>query len=234
MDEAGSIRHKIERLGWQHAWAQVDEQIRKADEINEKIGKQESSLERKREDAVTKSQDYQSKNASAEAAKQVKADIVAEKQAAEAKYDTVKEEFDAGRTQLIENQSQLRNIKTDLTQAKKDVQKQKKLILDEEQRIESATGPAQARKLTELNEAKEDAEEKRRQLDELDRQPLERQKAEADKAVEAAKQALEPFQRAANAAEAQLASLHPAGCSRLAHGDANLGTRHAALPSLSL
>lgn len=207
MDEAGTIRDKIERLGWQHAWAQVDEQIRKADEITEKITNQESSLDRKREDAETKSQDYQSKNAAAEAAKQVKDDLVAEKQAAEAKYDTVKEEFDVGRSQLIENQAQLRNIKQDLTQAKKDVEKQKKAIRDEERRIESATGPAQARKLTELNEAREDAEEKQRELNNLDRQPLDRTKAEADKAVDAARQALEPFQKAASAAEAQLASL---------------------------
>ena len=75
------------------------------------------------------------------------------------------------------------------------MKKLKAEIDEERRRIESATGSSHTQKLDELREAELDAQKKKLQLDEIDRQPLERTKAEANEKLRTAKQALEPAQK---------------------------------------
>ncbi|KAF2155192.1 DNA repair protein Rad18 [Myriangium duriaei CBS 260.36] len=207
MDRAGTVQEKIEHFTWMHAWAQVEDKERELDQASEDNINAIEHLERRKIEAQAKSEAYAAKNQNVEATSEIRADLDSELQQVTEKYERVKEEFDKNKESLSENSTQLRHIKTDLNSDRAEIIKLKAEIKEEQKRIESASGPAQAQKLEELREAEADAEEKKNEMSTTDKQPLERDKDETEHVAKTAREALVPAQRVVDAAETQLSSL---------------------------
>ncbi|PSK54037.1 hypothetical protein B9Z65_7843 [Elsinoe australis] len=207
-EQAETIGERIRHLEWMHAWAQVEEQERNLAQAEEAVTKADETIARRRYEAEQKSEDYTSKNANLEAAKAVKEDTENELRPVADERDKIKEEFDKNKQLLLQNQTQLRHIQTDIRSAKNEMKKFEDQIAAEEQRIQEASGPAQAEKLEELRNAEEDARQKKDEFDSFnDKRPLERERDSAKADVDAKLQSMQPAEQAIRDAETRLQDL---------------------------
>ncbi|TAQ87344.1 hypothetical protein B7494_g4325 [Chlorociboria aeruginascens] len=157
--EHDGMRKRVRELGRQAAWAQVeDEESRLAERdkalqvLNEKIGNAEESVRDQRDL-------YERMDNTLKEAEQSKCQHIEELLPLKQEEQEVRDTDTIAKNNVKEAHTEQRKIKTSLTDAQKKVERIQGEINAEVRRMENANGGAQARKLAEIEEAKDRVEE---------------------------------------------------------------------------
>nr|POE64878.1 structural maintenance of chromosomes protein 6 [Quercus suber] len=209
LEQAKSIREKIEETRRMHAWAQVEEV---EEDLNRKLAEvrtAEENVNEKTDAAQDASGIHEGHQQAWEAAgrqyQQLKDDIEPVKE----KHDAAKEKFEANKQEIITIKETERKIKGDLKMHKDNVKRHDREIEQEERRMAEAEGGDQAERVRELHDLRQAAEEAKREQTEHDAlfRELDRKKIEAGEAQAEAKPRLENATQALTHAQSQLNEL---------------------------
>ncbi|KAF4556303.1 AAA domain-containing protein 7 [Elsinoe fawcettii] len=180
-EQAENIAERIRDLDRMHAWSQVKEQEIELEKATAAVEKVEEEIARVEKDAEEKSRTYAERDAEVEAAKNHKIGLQEQLQPAEDNKSAIKDKFDTNKKLLLDLKSTQRNIVSDRNDARNRKRQAEENISKEEERIQQASGPAQAQKLEELREAEEDVVQKRAaQEAQGDKRALENRRAEIE------------------------------------------------------
>jgi len=207
IDQSRSIDDRIRHLHWMHAWSQVELGEGILAEAEEKVRSTEAKIDEKQKEFEEKSGAFDNHNRNHEAAVAVKADVESDLAPIRQRQANVKEQFDNNKAELLQNTAERRRMKTDIDSARGDISKYEGQIEEEQGRIEAAQGPAQARKLAQLDEAKELLEVKRREENELDKSALDATLADASRKAQQKLEDVDGPKQRAQAAETRLRGL---------------------------
>lgn len=185
-----SLREKIRRMGWQMAWAQVEEvEQRLADTIDElaKITEDIAVAEQKTntctEDFDTADVDFRDASRQVEELQEALAPHASQKDQAKQKHDKVKKE-------AIDLQLEQRKIKDLMKSTEGRIKRGESDIAEEHRRLEEINGGSNARRLVELDEKRSQLSDARNRLDEHDngRTGLEEERRRASDELEKSKE----------------------------------------------
>nr|POE93266.1 structural maintenance of chromosomes protein 6 [Quercus suber] len=209
LEQAKSIREKIEETRRMHAWAQVEEVEQNLEAQMAEIKKAEGNVEEKVDAAQDATGVHEGHQQAWEAAERQLQQLKEDIEPLREKHDAAKEKFDANKQEILRIKETERKIKADLKSQKESVKRCEGEITQEERRMAEAEGGDQAERVEKLQDLKRAAEEaKRQQLQHDDHFPeLDHKRIEAEEGQAEAKPRLENASKALTHAQAQLNEL---------------------------
>ncbi|KAI9807767.1 MAG: hypothetical protein M1825_005072 [Sarcosagium campestre] len=156
-EQHDALRGKINNLGKQMAWAQVEEQeelLRNLDDELESATREIGDAEALEE---TTGQAYTEAHRLSEEAKEVAASLRQSQEPLREERRVVKEDFDKNKGELLELQTQQRTIRDHLRATEATIVRTEQDILKEQKRLEDANGGEHARRQADIDVAKDDA-----------------------------------------------------------------------------
>jgi chromosome segregation ATPase len=158
-DRNQTMLEKLNQLRWQHAWAQVEEQERDLQQIDEQIRQADNKIAVQQAKANQASKLYDESNSTREANASVIIDLQEQVGPLQDNHNEVKTIFDANKQEMLEKKHEQRSIKTDIVNTKATMAQLEAKIQAERTRIENANGPAHAQKVTDLEDARTQLQE---------------------------------------------------------------------------
>jgi chromosome segregation ATPase len=158
-DRSATMLETIDRLRWQHAWAQVEEQERELVQIDQHIGQCDNKIAMQQAKADQASKLYDETNTTREANAGVIVDLQESLGPLQDNHAEVKTIFDSNKQEMMEKKAEQRSIKTDIINSKAAMDRLDTAIQAERTRIENANGPAHAQKVTDLEDARSQLQE---------------------------------------------------------------------------
>ncbi|KAL9096432.1 MAG: hypothetical protein Q9165_001429 [Trypethelium subeluteriae] len=152
-----TLNDKIRELRRQFAWAQVEEQERTLDDMRGRIGDADEKIEQRTSEAESYAQALESAEQNLERAQNTITNLKNDLQPHEEHHAELSELFTANKNKLINQQTQQRNINSHLRTTKLAIDKAEQSIQEEKRRLEDQNGGEHARKLDEIQKAKERA-----------------------------------------------------------------------------
>lgn len=209
IDRSATLEQKVKELGWMHAWAQIEEQEKELTELDDAIQKADDQIEELRTKADTESRIFDELHQSHGANQAVIDDLQQDLIPAREHFDEIKQHFDKNKTDLLNNHGQRRGIQEDIKGHKKEAEVAQTKMDQERARIENANGPAHARKLEQLEEARTKLQSLQDQLREHNesKPQLDRAKEQATAAVSRAQPNVGEKREAVHRAEQLVVSL---------------------------
>ncbi|KAG9649143.1 DNA repair protein Rad18, partial [Aureobasidium melanogenum] len=210
IDRSQTTMEKINQLRWQHAWAQVEEQERELQRIEDQIHQAENKISMQQAQADQASKLYDESHSTREANASVIIDLQEQLGPLQDNHAEVKSIFDSNLQEMRDKKSEQRSIKQDITQSKATMTKLEEKITAERARIENASGPVHAHKVSELEDARTQLQEIKQQEDQhaAQRMQIENSVTEAQNEVRNARgQGLEAKRKAVQGAESMLQRL---------------------------
>ncbi|KAH0018210.1 DNA repair protein Rad18, partial [Aureobasidium melanogenum] len=210
IDRSQTTMEKINQLRWQHAWAQVEEQERELQKIEDQIHQAENKITMQQAQADQASKLYDESHSTREANASVIIDLQEQLGPLQDNHAEVKSIFDSNLQEMRDKKSEQRSIKQDITQSKATMTKLEEKIAAERARIENASGPAHAQKVSELEDARTQLQEIKQQEDKhaAQRMQIENSVTEAQNEVRNARgRDLEAKKKAVHEAQSMLQRL---------------------------
>ncbi|KAH0351667.1 DNA repair protein Rad18, partial [Aureobasidium melanogenum] len=210
IDRSQTTMEKINQLRWQHAWAQVEEQERELKKIEDQIHQAENKITMQQAQADQASKLYDESHSTREANASVIIDLQEQLGPLQDNHAEVKTIFDSNLQEMRDKKSEQRSIKQDITQSKATMTKLEEKIRAERARIENASGPAHAQKVSELEDARTQLQEIKQQEDQhaAQRTQIENSVTEAQNEVRNARgRDLEAKKKAVHEAQSMLQRL---------------------------
>ena len=208
IDKSRSLRDRIMTYRWMHAWAQVEEEEASLKRSENAVEQANERLQQVTTQADEQSTVFDQHNEALERAVAAKVALETDREPAIQRHGEIKEQFDKYKQELLDNTTTRRLIQQDLKNAKQEVARTQAAIEAEQARIRDANGPAQARKLQELEEAKAYAEERRRLVEQGgDKTQLEREQDAKGREVDASNSAVAESRAAVGRANTVLQDL---------------------------
>ncbi|KAI9697857.1 MAG: Structural maintenance of chromosomes protein 6 [Bogoriella megaspora] len=190
------LNDKIRNLTRQMAWAQVEEEENQLAKYDNGIGQLDQKIADREAAAEQQSTEYTGADESHNRAEQDVNRLQEELRPQQEQYDEINKSFQENKTKLLESQSQQRDLNSSLRTAKANVEKAKAGIEEEKRRLEDQNGGEHARRLEEVEEAKEQSERLRG-----NHESHQQQKAGLDQAKDAARRDLAAAEPVAREAE---------------------------------
>ncbi|KAG9669567.1 DNA repair protein Rad18, partial [Aureobasidium melanogenum] len=154
IDRSQTTMEKINQLRWQHAWAQVEEQEHELQKIEDQIHQVENKIAMQQAQADQASKLYDESHSTREANASVIIDLQEQLGPLQDNHAEVKSIFDSNLQEMRDKKSEQRSIKQDITQSKATMTKLEEKLTAERARIENASGPAHAQRVSELEDAR--------------------------------------------------------------------------------
>ena len=158
-DRSQTMLDTLNQLRWQHAWAQVEDQERELEMIDERIRQADNKIVMQQAIADQASKLYDESNATREANAGVIVDLQEQLGPLQDNLNEVKTVFDSNKQEMLEKKHEQRNIKADITNTKATIRQLETKIQAERTRIENANGPAHAQKVSDLEDARSQLQE---------------------------------------------------------------------------
>ncbi|KAH0367083.1 DNA repair protein Rad18, partial [Aureobasidium melanogenum] len=165
IDRSQTTMERINQLRWQHAWAQVEEQERELQRIENEIHQAENKITMQQAQADQASKLYDESHSTREANASVIIDLQEQLGPLQDNHAEAKSIFDSNVAEMRDKKSEQRSIKQDITQSKATMTNLEDKINAERTRIENASGPAHAQKVSELEDARTQLQEIKQQED---------------------------------------------------------------------
>lgn len=209
MDRSATLDTKITELGWMHAWAQIEEQEKELANLDDDIRRADGGIADLQTKVETESRVFDELHQTHGANQGVIEDLERELVPAREHFDEVKQHFERNKADLLNNQGQKRRIQQDIKGAVKDAAVVQIKFDQERTRIDNANGPAHARRLEELEEARAQHQNLQEQMGEhANLKPqMDREKEHATAAVQRAQPDLEEKREAVRKAEKLVTAL---------------------------
>jgi chromosome segregation ATPase len=172
IDQSQSLTDKINQLRWQHAWAQVEEQEQELEKIDEQIRAADNKIRMKQAQADQASKLYDECNSNREANSSVIVDLQESLGPLQENYTEVKSIFDSNLLEMRNRKAEQRNIKEDIRSAGQTKESLNAKMQAERIRIENANGPAHARKISDLEDARAQLQEAKEREEQHDSQRM--------------------------------------------------------------
>lgn len=208
-ERTDTIIQKIEALGRQHAWAQVEEQEEILDRYRNSVQMAIQTIQDKTDEAQAVEGVYEGHNQSYEAGRRMVEEQQEQLTPLTNAHEQVKEIFDKVKDELLEKQSEERVVRENMRSLKKTAVQLEADVRKEQTRLAEAEGPEHLQRVQDLENLEAAVEQKRQEqidhgngLTELDSA-----KADAEKELEQGKQRQEQAKEALDRAENSLRSL---------------------------
>ncbi|KAL8807129.1 MAG: hypothetical protein Q9200_004795 [Gallowayella weberi] len=191
-DKHDSLREKIRMIGWQMAWAQVEEveqSLAQTDDELVKIAKYLANAEQK---TTQHSEIYEAADLGLRDAHRVLQELQDTLAPHNEKKDQAKEESEAAKNKALGLQAEQRKIKDTMKQAEKRVQRAESDIAEEYRRLEEINGGSHARRLAEIDEKRSQLADAKKRVEEHD-SGLNHLEAERRQALQVLERSKEPI-----------------------------------------
>ncbi|PQE14521.1 hypothetical protein CJF30_00007117 [Rutstroemia sp. NJR-2017a BBW] len=165
VEQHGEMKLARKKFVRQLAWCQVEEQEKELEERQKNVTEVQEKIERQERHVGERDEHYNEMNASAERAEQKIQQLDAELSPLKEQEEDAKKESDKAQKEVQNLHTSHRGIREELTSAMTRVDNIQKEIDTELKRIEDANGGSHARKLAEIEEAKEAALQAKRAFD---------------------------------------------------------------------
>ncbi|KAI5248805.1 DNA repair protein [Aureobasidium subglaciale] len=172
IDRSQTTLEKINQLRWQHAWAQVEEQERELERIEEQIRQADNKITMQQAYADQASKLYDESNTTREANASVITDLEEQLGPLQENLTEVKSIFDSTLNEMRNKKAEQRNIKEDIKASKTTMNNLEAKMSVERARIENASGPAHAQKVSELENARVELQEAKQREEEHNSQRM--------------------------------------------------------------
>lgn len=209
LEQAKSIRDKIEETRRMHAWAQVEEQERTLEAMAKELVKAGENVNEKKDAAEDATGVHEGHHQAWEAAKRQWEQLKDDRTPLQEKHDAAKEKFDANTKEILKLKESERQIKGHMKSHKDNMKQYDGEILKEEQRLADAEGGEQAERVERLQALKEAADQVKREQQEHDEgfHDLDRRRVDAEQSLAESKPALKNASDALGSAQKQLNDL---------------------------
>ncbi|KAK5149476.1 hypothetical protein LTR04_007044, partial [Oleoguttula sp. CCFEE 6159] len=181
-DRHESLRDKIRNYGRQMAWAQVEEQERHLARLDTEIQEADRKIEQITSNAENAATTLEAADTVHEAGMRALNELRTTLIPQEDVLRDAKDRFNLNKTELTDVHTQQRTIQQALRMARTTVEKTNRDIAEEHQRLQAANGGDHMRRLGEIEQAREEAEELKRRFEahgqEFGRLDQDRQNAE--------------------------------------------------------
>ncbi|KAL2009256.1 hypothetical protein VTN00DRAFT_7450 [Thermoascus crustaceus] len=165
-DQHQSLRDKIRNLRSQMAWAQVEEQERIRDSLNEELVKADEVIAAAESDVTRFDAVFQEAERESEAASQAVARADADLDREREERNEIKARFDEAMNERHDLQAQQRAIREYLKAAESRIKETEQKIAEETQHLAELSGGSYVRRQEELEQKKSEAAEARRRYEE--------------------------------------------------------------------
>ncbi|KAK5173184.1 Structural maintenance of chromosomes protein 6 [Saxophila tyrrhenica] len=200
LEKTQSMSEKIERIRWQHAWAQVEEQEQMLEGYEQAVREARENVQEKTDAAGTVDGVYEGQNQSFESAKRTQHDLQEQLQPLQEACDAAKVKMEANKTSMSDIKAQERNCREEMKNIKKVMSRLEADIQKEKDILAGAEGDEHLARMNRLEELREEAEAKKQEYEEHLNGLAALQERETA-AAQAAKVGQEPFQRCMQAVE---------------------------------
>lgn len=225
IEKTNTIRQRIYRLRWMHAWAQVEEVEGELAAREDELRKAEENIEQITRDSEGAGEAYERHNNAHASAQKTREELETELGPHKDSHAEIKDQFDKYKNDLIESATMRRNINEDIKTSRSTIAKAKAEMTKEQARIDAANGPARAQKLADLEDAKNEHEAAQACFRDVgDKTVLERDKDDAKAAADNVRESLEPRREAVRQAEGVLHGLQSDQDQHMAGYDGNVHT----------